>query len=133
MFTGPIEDRHLIRERMSTYADAAFQRNIEAWLACWTDDAVWFIGGQEVTGKAALRAQWDVTWTIMDKMAFFTEVVQIAVEGDRAQARCYCHEILALKGGGVRRVVGQYDDQLVRARGQWLFARRDYTLFMAEA
>ena len=48
----------------------------------------------------------------------------IAVDGDRATARCYCREIMTLKGGGLWKVVGLYTDELVRdgwvvAPGEW--------------
>jgi uncharacterized protein (TIGR02246 family) len=125
-FEGPLEDRLQIRELYGTYSDAAFRKDADAWLANWADDCVWFTFGQEFHGKAAMRAQWEQVWTIMDKMAFFAEVAAIQVQGDRATGRCYCHEILFLKAGGVRKVIGAYEDQLVRQDGVWRFARRDY-------
>jgi ketosteroid isomerase-like protein len=133
-FTGPAEDRLLIRERMGAYADAAFRRDMEAWLANWSAEPVWRTWGQEFRGRDALRAQWEQIWTglKMEKMAFFTEIGAIEVAGDRATARSYCREILQLDGGRIRKVVGAYDDELVREKGVWLFARRDYSLFMDE-
>ena len=49
----------LIRERMESYADATFRRDAEAWLANWTDDAVWTLPIGRSTGKAELHAQWN--------------------------------------------------------------------------
>ena len=95
-FSGPLEDRLAIRDLMGAYADATFQQDVEAWLAC------------------------------------FTEVGAIEVEGAQATARAWCREILFLKGGGVRKVVGVYDDELVRQDGAWRFARRTYRLVMDE-
>ncbi len=132
-FTGPLEDRIAIRERMGTYADSAFQRDKQAWLANWSEDGVWKTHFAELKGKAALAEQWGKIWTHLDAMAFFTEVCRIEIDGDRAIARCYCREILALPGGAVRKVVGQYDDQLVKTGGEWLFSRRDYRLLIDEA
>jgi ketosteroid isomerase-like protein len=131
-FEGPLEDRLLIRERIGAYSDAVFQGDVEAYLACWADDGVRVWAGREVQGKPALRTQWEKIWAGLDKMAFFAEVGAIAVRGERATARCYCREILFLKGGAVRKVVGVYDDELVREGGAWLFARRTYQLFMDE-
>lgn len=56
--SGPVEDRLLIRERMSGYSDAVFQSDVEAYLACWQEAGVRVGNGTEVRGKAALRAQW---------------------------------------------------------------------------
>lgn len=131
-FSGPLEDRQLIRERMGAYSDATFRGDVEAWLACWTEDAVRAQTGAEHRGKPALRAMWEQVWGMLDKMAFFTEIGAIEAQDDRATARCYCREILFLKGGEVRKVVGVYDDELVRENGVWLFARREYRLLMDE-
>jgi ketosteroid isomerase-like protein len=132
-FEGPLEDRLLIRERIGAYADSAFQGDVDAWLANWRDDCVWFsLGGQEFRGKAAMREVWTGLWSTMDGMAFFTEIGAIEVSGDRAQARSYCREILFLKGGGVRKMVGAYRDELVRENGVWLFAERRYQLLKDE-
>ncbi len=132
-FEGPFEDRLLIRERMGAYSDAVFQRDKELWLANWIEDCVWLTLGQEFRGKPQLRAQWTKIWESMEKMAFFTEIGAIEVRGETANARCYCREILFLKDGRVRKVVGQYDDAMIRDNGVWLFARRSYKLLMAEA
>jgi hypothetical protein len=75
---------------------------------------------------------WDGIWGLLDKMALFTEIGAIEADGGHATARCYCREILFLKAGGLRKVVGVYNDELVRQDGVWLFARRDYQTFMDE-
>jgi ketosteroid isomerase-like protein len=131
-FSGPLEDRQLIRERVGAYSDAVFQRDVEAWLDCWTDDAVRTGSGPESCGKADLRRFWDGTWRMLESMAFLAEVGSIEVEGDQARARVYCREILFLRGGGVRKVVGAYTDRLRREAGVWRFARRDYRLLLDE-
>jgi ketosteroid isomerase-like protein len=131
-FKGPLEDRLLIRERINTYSDAAFQRDRELWLANWIEDCTWHTLGQDFRGKSELRAQWSKIWETMERLTFFTEVGAIDAQGDRATARCYCREILLFKDGSVRKLVGQYDDELVRENGVWLFARRTYTVLMAE-
>ena len=34
--------------------------------------------------------------------------------------------------GSIQKVVGRYEDELVRANGEWLFARRNYQLLADE-
>jgi ketosteroid isomerase-like protein len=131
-FKGPLDDRLVIRERMGAYSDAVFQRDRELWLANWIEDCTWHTLGREFRGKPELRDQWAKIWESLEKMAFFIEVGAIEVLGEKADARCYCREILFLKDGRVRKVVGQYDDMLVRENGVWLFAKRSYTLLMSE-
>ena len=127
-----IQDRVLIRERYACYSDAAFQCDAERYLDCWTEDGVRIGQGAEVRGKAALRAQWEQIWKLLDKMAFFTEPVILDLAGARATARCYCREIFTLKSGAMRKVVGLYNDVLIREDGIWLFSRREYELLMDE-
>lgn len=38
-FTGPMEDRLLIRELYDTYADAGSRGDREGWLGCFAEDA----------------------------------------------------------------------------------------------
>jgi uncharacterized protein (TIGR02246 family) len=132
MFSGSVEDRTLIRELMSTYAGAVFRGDLEAWLATYSEEGVWLLQGAEHRGKPALRAHFERLFAPIEKMAFFTEVSAIEVQADQATAHSYCREILVMKNGDVRKVVGHYRDQLVRREGAWLFARRAYELFLSE-
>lgn len=131
-FTGPIEDRLLIRELYNGYADAAFRSDRQAWLDCWADDGQWTTGFGTVSGKHALNAQWDAILKTFSSMAFFTELGAIEVSGERASGRAYCREILNLPDGRIRKFVGRYDDELVRENGAWRFARRDYKVLIVE-
>lgn len=131
-FTGPIEDRILIRERYNAYSDASNRQDEDAYLACWAEDGVRIGQGLTVTGMAALQQQWRQFWTILAKMAFFSEVGGIEVSGDTARAHVFCREIIVLKDGALWKVVGQYQDELVRQGDSWVFARREYTLLIDE-
>ncbi len=132
MLDSSLQNRVLIRELIANYSDAVFRRDVEAYLQCWAPDGVRIGQGEEVRGKDALRSHWNAIWTVLDRMAFFTESVVIDVTDDRAKARCYCREILFLKAGGMRKVVGIYSDDLFRRNGAWVFARRQYELYMDE-
>jgi hypothetical protein len=129
-FAGPLEDRILIRERIGTYSDSICRADLDLWLGCWTHDGVRVQDGVEVSGKSELRAFWDMIWGAVEKMGFFTEIGAIAVDGDRAVVRCYTREIMTFHGGGLMKVVGAYDDELVREQDMWLFARRSYQMLM---
>jgi ketosteroid isomerase-like protein len=131
-FIGPVADRLAIRERYGSYADASTARDEDAYLACFHADAVRIGQGAEVRGIEAIRASWRAVWDILDRMAFFSEVGSTVVEGDRAVAHVNCREIIVLKGGELWKVVGRYDDELVREGDGWVFARREYTMLINE-
>jgi ketosteroid isomerase-like protein len=132
MFTGPFEDRMSIRERLETYSDAVCRADLDAYIACWTDDCVRRGAGGAFAGKDELRRHWVGIWQALEQMVFLTQVGAIEVDGDRATARSYCLETMTLKDGQRCRLVGQYTDQLRRVGGQWLFADRHYEVVLDE-
>ena len=132
-FTGAVDDRLAIRERLDAYSDAVSRQDVEAYLACWAEDAERSGAGGECRGKAALREHWHGIWQALDRMSFVTQMAAIDVDGDRATARSHCLETLVVKGGGVRTLIGTYDDELVRSDDGWVFAKRHYSVFIANA
>ena len=131
-FTGSIEDRLAIRELYSTYGDSSSRGDTEAWLDCWADEGVWHSHLFTRVGKAELREQWDQLWVAFEKVAFLGDLGSAEVHGEEAVTRCIAREIIRLKDGGIYKLVGRYDDLLVRRDGRWLFARRDYTPLVEE-
>lgn len=126
--TGSIEDQLAIRGLVESYGDAVAQRDAAQWGACWTDDAVWAILGQEIAGREAIVGTWQ---SMMDGFAFTAfnmSIGRITVDGDRASLRVYVSEELWAKDDSVTRIKGQYDDELVRTPDGWRFARRSYAI-----
>jgi uncharacterized protein (TIGR02246 family) len=131
-FEGPIEDRLSIRERIEAYADAVFRRDADSWIANWAEDATWSLPGLDVTGRDNIKAAWLQAMSAFPLAAFFATPGSIRVGGQRAQVRVYTQEILTLAEGGLRRIVGAYDDELIKADGVWLFSRRAYRILHDE-
>ena len=128
MFEGPVEDRLAIRERIEAYSDAVFRHDAEAWIANWRDDGVWRLPGIDVAGKAQIKAAWVQAMSGFAVAGFFATPGAIEVRGDRAAVRVYTQEILIDHAGKVRRILGAYDDELVKAAGVWLFSSRAYSV-----
>ena len=128
MFTGPIEDRLAIRERIEAYSDAVFRHDAEDWIACWAEDGVWRLPGMEVAGAAKIKAAWQGAMANYPLAAFFATPGAIEVSGDKAEVRVYTQEILRLESGGMRKIIGAYDDRMVKQDGVWRFASRTYTV-----
>jgi len=132
-FTGPAEDRAVIRELYATYSDASACADADTFLACFTADGQWNTHVFQRQGKSELQAQWEQLWIGFDKVGFLSEIGSIEVDGDHATCRCVAREIILLKTGGLYKLIGQYRDQLVRENGTWLFSRRDYVPIAEEA
>ncbi len=131
-FTGPVEDRLAIRELYGSYSGAGFAGDREAWLACWADDPVWITPAGEGEGVEALKAIWDGLWSGIEVMAFSAEITAIQVDWHRATARAYCREVSNWKDGRKVKIIGRYDDKLVKQGGEWRFQRRQFTMHIEE-
>ena len=127
-YSGPVDDRLAIRELIEAYSDAVFRHDAEAWIACWTTDGVWKLPGIDVAGADNIKAAWQGAMSAFSLAAFFATPGSIEVTGDQAKARVYTQEILVLAVGGVRRIIGAYDDALVKQDGAWRFASRTYKI-----
>ena len=66
-------------------------------------------------------------------IAFLSQWGPIHVTGDDAQARSYVREIARMEDGSLFKVVGTYDDAMVRRAGEWQFLRRIYRPMIFEA
>lgn len=125
--SGSIEDRLEIQELYALYADASSSNRRQQWLDCFTDDGQWNSHIFQCTGKDAIRAQGDEIMDMFDGLIFLSVMGPVTIDGDRATARSYAREIGNLKGGGVFKLAGAYEDTLRKENGRWLFERRDYT------
>ena len=84
----------------------------------------------EAAGKAELLAHWKGIFGAIEKMAFFTQLASISVDGARADARSYCLEFMKFRDGNGTQVVGEYTDELVNVDGAWAFSHRHYQVMM---
>jgi uncharacterized protein (TIGR02246 family) len=122
------DDDRAIRALIEGYSDAVFRRDAADWGACWAEDGRWFLMGAEVSGRANIVALWEQAMAGFAFVAFFSQVGQIAVEGDHATGRVWTHEVLEDGDGKITRPVGRYDDMYVRTAQGWRFAERRYTM-----
>lgn len=138
-FTGPLEDRLAIRELMSTHAHGVMTQDAAIWSTIWADDASWGLPEYpdlgDFVGKAAIVAGWIESMKVygLDNMAkpmvYFMEPGAIEVDGDRATAVAWTHELYQDPANGqLVRGHGRYDDRLEKRDGTWLFTRRDYRI-----
>lgn len=139
-FSGPLEDRILIRELIETYANGVMERNAEEWGSVWAEDAYWalpeFPGLDGFSGRAAIVAAWVGSMEVFASMTDFAKPMiyvatpgAIRVTGDTATAHVFTSEIFQdPESGREVRVRGRYDDELRKQDGRWYFTRRVYRI-----
>jgi uncharacterized protein (TIGR02246 family) len=126
-FQGLAADIAAIRALNERYADAVNRNDAKDWGALWAEDAVWDLMGTEVAGRAAIVGLWTQAMSGFSFVGFFSQLGALSVSGDTAQGRVWTHEVLD-GPDGERRPLGRYEDHYVRRDGQWLFARRNFSL-----
>ena len=131
--SGPIEDRLAIQDLYSVYADCSSRGDRDVWLSLWADEAYWSTHLFQCEGKDAITSQWDLIHSDLVTIAFLSQWGPIHVSGDQAEARSYVREIARMEDGSVFKVVGTYNDRLVRRSGEWQFVRREYFPMIFEA
>ena len=127
-FSGPIEDRLAIRELMDIYSDAVNQRDTALWASTWAEDSSWKLpvipGIENVVGKENIVNAWQAGMAMFPFIFMSISVGDIQVNGNTATVRAYTTEVGTTLDGTEIRPRGQYDDQLVKIDGQWLFKER---------
>lgn len=135
-FTGNFEDRLMIRELMDTYADGVNQRSTEIWASTWADESEWNLtvvpGMEALKGKRNIIAGWEQSMALFPFVFMAMTVGFIRVTGNTATARSYTAEVAVMEDGTDLRPRGQYDDELVKIEGQWLFKRRKFVSLHGE-
>lgn len=129
-FTGSVEDRLIIRELMDIYADGVNQRSAEIWASTWAEDSEWCLpvvpGMESVVGKDNIVSAWLQGMELFPFVFMSISVGDIQITGNTATARSYTSEVAVTQDGTEIRPRGQYDDELVKVDGQWLFKRRSF-------
>ena len=127
-FSGSADDITAIRTLHDGYADAVFRRDAQDWGANWAEDARWFLGETEVSGRVAIITLWQQAMAGFSFVAFFSQTGSMTINGDTACGVVYTHEVLEQADGTLIRPVGRYEDHYVKAGGRWLYQERRYTL-----
>ncbi len=121
-----IEDELAIRDLNARYIDAVNRVDGEAWQASWAEDGRWNIFGTEFRGRAAIFEVWKSAMAQFDFVVMALNSGTLSREGDVVRGRWYVTEHLRSRDGSGRRVLGTYQDEYLRADGEWRFAKRSY-------
>ena len=121
------EDKIAINELVAKYNMTMDQLQAAEWAGTFTEDGELVIDGKSVAkGRTALTAMVENAAKGAYRGRHWVCNGIIDGEGNTARLRMYVLSI-AINEGIVPRVMGEYDDTLVKANGQWKFQTRRIT------
>jgi uncharacterized protein (TIGR02246 family) len=119
-----VEDTLAIHQLYARYSDAIMRNDAETFGSCWRDDAYWLLLGNEFRGKKAIVEAYTTSVQGTNFILHLAFSPLISISGDKASVRSQIQEILHFTGGGAMLILGNYNDELHKRDGQWLFADR---------
>lgn len=128
MNTGPIEDRLEIRELIESFAVGAMRVDADVWGGTWAEEGTWKLASmpEPVTGRDNIVASFVKVMAYVDFMSMISFPAELQIDGDNAQGKAYCRELIYTKAGDQKIVVGCYHDTFVKREGRWYFLSRFY-------
>jgi uncharacterized protein (TIGR02246 family) len=111
------DDRAAIHELIAAYALALDAGDIGGCVALFVPDAEFLVYGRSFAGLDGIGTM----FRDAPRGLHLTGVSRIDVRGDTATARS---QVLFVRAGDLHLRPALYDDELVRADGQWRFQRR---------
>ncbi len=125
-----MSDEQAIQQVINRYTDGCNRQDWPQVMATFAGDGIWEVQGNAIRGHANIQA---AMAGFLTQMAYFTQIASasvIEVAGDRATARTAIRECgkFADRDEALE-VLGYYADELVRAAGGWVFARRVFNSF----
>lgn len=120
------DDKFEIQTLAQRYADAVNRHDAEDWGATWAKNGEWHIGSEPVVGRDNIVETWKGMMAGFPFAAFLVQPSIAQVDGDRGTSRSYVQETLQMTDGTAFRVIGCYNDVVVREDGAWKFQERHY-------
>ena len=119
-----VKDALNIQQLYARYSDAIMRNDSRTFGSCWSDDAYWLLLGNEYRGKKAIVEAYSQSVVGTDFIMHLAISPLISLNGDKAKVRSQVQEILHFSSGGAMIILGNYNDELHKVDGQWLFAER---------
>ena len=112
-----------IRDLIARYAIHYDDKDWAAFATLWTEDAAFVANGSAFEGRGPML---DFLTTCLPddyagKHMNSQSLIEIAQDGETATART---DVVWISQDFENRIVGRYDDVLVKQDGRWLFSRR---------
>lgn len=128
-----MQDELAIHHLIARIAQLADGGTVEDYVACFTEDAQWDMPGAPRRGRADIRAGSEARRATNETgpdsfTRHLVSTIAVTIDGDRATARSYWQFYVNTATAPELRLMGQYDDELIRADGGgWLLDHRGIT------
>ncbi len=119
-----VADTLNIQQLYARYSDAIMRADPETFGSCWSDDGYWLLLGNEYRGKETIVEAYTNSVAASDFIMHLALSPLISITGEKAKARSQVQEIIHFSMGGAVIILGNYNDELIKVDGQWLFADR---------
>jgi ketosteroid isomerase-like protein len=123
-----LRDREMIKELTHQYAHCVRQNDIEGVVNLFAEDGAVEVGPTIIKGQAELRKFYTEELPKLGIPYDFLHNHVIRLQGDRATGVCSL-EVKGVAAGKSVTGAGHYDDEFIRAGGEWKFQRRQITLY----
>jgi len=123
-----VADTLNIQQLYAKYSDAIMRNDAEAFGSCWSDDGYWLLLGNEYHGKEAIVESYTNAVAMSDFIMHLAISPLISIDGDKAKVRSQVQEILHFSNGGAMILLGNYNDEVHKVDGKWLFFDRRISL-----
>jgi uncharacterized protein (TIGR02246 family) len=120
------DDYIAIQQLYARYAFSVDLRDVDGWLASWTEDgALVTTSGKRISGRNERRALMETYTSDSNERGYhWVGNIVIAPTDGGAAGKCYLMHVFAPDGPAEIRYAYYYEDELVKQDGRWLFRLR---------
>jgi uncharacterized protein (TIGR02246 family) len=118
-----------IRQLYGRYADALWRQDVTAFTECFTEDAVWKIVGQTLSGRTELGSFFEMVLRTAERVMMWVGPTVLDVVGDTATGRTQITELIKRKDGSSARTLAVYYDRFAASDGLWRFQLHHFNLY----
>lgn len=119
-----VADTLNIQQLYARYSDAIARKDPETFASCWSEDAYWLLLGNEFRGRKEIVQAYSNSVAGTDFILHLASAPLISIDEDRARVRSQVQEIIHFSGSGAMLILANYNDELRKIDGQWLFTDR---------
>ena len=117
-----------IRQLWGRCADAIWRKDVPAFAACFTEEAVWKIAGHTLRGRAEIGSFFEMTLVPSERVMMWPGITVLELGNGTATGRTQVTELIKRKDGSSKRTLAIYYDRFVESDGSWKFELHHFNI-----